>query len=78
MAPTWFRVYQPGQPGSRGTRPKLCFKPTTPQKEEGILMDPPPSLPMATAHRPAATAAADPPLEPPGVRVWSTGFAVAP
>ena len=30
--------------------------------------DPPPSLPVATGHRYAATAAAAPPLDPPGVR----------
>ena len=31
-------------------------------------MEPPPSVPMDTVQRPAATAAAAPPLEPPGVR----------
>ncbi len=32
--------------------------------------------PMASGHIPAATAAAEPPLEPPGVRRRSHGFLV--
>ena len=44
-----------------------------PQKFEGIRRDPPPSPPVATGARYAATAAAAPPLEPPGVRVVSQG-----
>ena len=42
--------------------------PYTPQKLAGMRIDPPPSLPVAIGHRYAATAAAAPPLEPPGVR----------
>ena len=38
-----------------------------PQKLAGMRRDPPPSLPVAMGHRPAATAAAAPPLDPPGV-----------
>ena len=34
-----------------------------------MRVDPPPSLAVANGTRPAATAAADPPLDPPGVRV---------
>ena len=45
-----------------------------PQKFEGIRRDPPPSPPVATGARYAATADAAPPLEPPGVRVVSQGF----
>ncbi len=41
-------------------------------------MDPPPSLPVAMVTRPPATAAADPPDEPPGVRVRSHGLRVMP
>lgn len=37
-------------------------------------MEPPPSLPTPPAERPAAIAAASPPLEPPGVRVRSPGI----
>lgn len=38
--------------------------------------EPPPSLPCATGTSPAATAAALPPLDPPGVRVGSQGLRV--
>ena len=43
-----------------------------------MRMEPPPSLACAAATRPAATAAAEPPLEPPGERDGSHGFLVAP
>ena len=36
-----------------------------PQHDAGTRMDPPPSLAEAMATIPEATAAADPPLEPP-------------
>ena len=41
-------------------------------------MDPPVSVPVAAAHRRAATAAAEPPEDPPGTRVWSQGFFTGP
>ena len=40
--------------------------------------EPPPSLPCATGSMPAATAAAEPPEEPPGVRSRSQGLWVGP
>jgi len=43
-----------------------------------MRIDPPPSLPWATGTMPAATAAADPPEEPPVVLVGSQGFFEAP
>ena len=39
-----------------------------------MRIEPPPSLPWAAGARPAATAAAAPPLDPPGVRVVSHGL----
>ncbi len=41
-------------------------------------MEPPPSPAVANDTRPAATAAALPPLDPPGVRERSQGFRVTP
>ncbi|MCY1529744.1 hypothetical protein D9M68_649080 [compost metagenome] len=41
-------------------------------------MEPPPSLAPAMGTMPAATAAAEPPLEPPGVRDRSHGLRVMP
>src|SRR2546427_8203518 len=52
--------------------------PTTPQKAAGWRMEPPVSLPNAPAARPPATAAADPPDDPPGTRLRSHGLRVGP
>ncbi len=54
------------------------FRPTRPQHAAGIRIEPPPSLPCATGTMPAATAAAAPPEEPPGVRSRSHGLRVGP
>ncbi len=43
-----------------------------------MRMDPPASDPVAMATMPPATAAAEPPLEPPGVREVFQGFLVVP
>jgi hypothetical protein len=48
--------------------------PTTPHNAAGMRSEPPPSLPWATGSRPAATAAAAPPLEPPAVSVSRHGL----
>src|SRR5579863_10674339 len=68
----------PPLPGQLGTRPKLALKPKTPQNEAGIRSDPPPSVPNPIGPSPTATAAAAPPLEPPGVRSVFHGFRVMP
>ena len=52
--------------------------PNTPQHAAGIRIEPIPSLPCATGTRPAATAAAEPPDDPPGVRLRSHGLWVMP
>ena len=52
--------------------------PTRPQQAAGMRTLPMPSLPWATGTIPAATAAADPPLDPPGVRARSQGLRVMP
>ncbi len=49
-----------------------------PQNAAGWRIDPPVSVPSARGARPAATAAADPPDEPPGTRDSSQGFLVGP
>src|ERR1700729_2573160 len=66
------------RPGAQETRPRAGLSPTTPQQDAGVRTDPPPSLPWPTGQSPAATAAAAPPLEPPGVRPVSHGFRQAP
>jgi hypothetical protein len=59
-------------------RPRVGFRPTSPQHEAGIRIEPPPSLPWASGSIPDATAAAAPPEEPPGVRSVSHGFLTGP
>ena len=54
------------------------MRPTSPQQAAGIRIEPPPSLPWAIGTMPAATAAAAPPDEPPGVRSVSQGLRVGP
>src|SRR5439155_443220 len=49
-----------------------------PQRDAGMRMEPPVSEPSAAGQNPAATAAADPPLDPPGVRDRSQGFRTDP
>jgi hypothetical protein len=52
--------------------------PTIPQNDAGWRTDPPVSEPRAPRANPAATAAALPPLVPPGTRSMSSGFRVGP
>src|SRR5579859_2905660 len=54
-----------GISGPPEIRPRLGLMPNRPHTLDGILIDPPPSLPCAAGARPDATAAAAPPLEPP-------------
>src|ERR1700694_2118846 len=60
-----------------GTRSGEGRKPTTPQQDAGMRIEPPMSVPMATVAIPAATAAALPPLDPPGVMPARHGLLVA-
>src|SRR6185436_13180515 len=60
------------------TRPYVGLSPTMPQQAAGPRIEPPVSLPVAPEHRNAATAAPEPPLEPPGTRSSAHGLRVAP
>src|ERR1700722_20194054 len=64
--------------GHRPTAPFVGLRPTSPQRELGIRTEPPPSVPVATPTNPAASAAPDPPLEPPGERSRFQGLRVIP
>ena len=61
-----------------GMRPWLHLCPNKPVKDAGIRIEPPPSDAVPNGMIPAATAAAVPPLDPPGVRVVSHGLRVTP
>ncbi len=52
--------------------------PTIPQNDAGWRIEPPVSEPIPSAANPPATAAAEPPEEPPGTRARSTGLRVGP
>ena len=60
------------------TRPRDGFRPTRPQCADGIRIDPEMSLAWAAATSRAATAAAEPPDDPPGVRDVAHGLCVGP
>ena len=45
-----------------------------PQSEEGMRIEPPVSVPSAPAQSPAATAAPEPLLDPPGIRSAPQGL----
>src|SRR5205085_7667486 len=62
----------------RLTRPYVGFSPTTPQNAAGCRTEPPVSDPSAAGTMRAATAAADPPDDPPATRVRSHGLRVTP
>src|SRR2546429_171554 len=52
--------------------------PTIPHRAAGWRIEPPVSVPIAQGARPAATAAALPPEEPPGTRLRSHGLSTGP
>ncbi len=64
--------------GSRPITPFVGFRPASPQNAAGILIEPPPSVAVAIAAIPAASAAPDPPLDPPGDQSVPQGFTVVP
>ena len=52
--------------------------PVTPHSAAGIRTEPPVSVPTARGTSPAPTAAADPALDPPDIRLGSCGLAAGP
>ena len=64
--------------GALETRPREGLSPNRPQQDAGIRTEPPPSVAWAAGTSPAASAAAAPPLDPPGVSAGFQGFRVTP
>ena len=56
----------------------MGLTPTVPVTAAGWRIEPPVSVPMPSGASNAATAAADPPPEPPGIRCRSQGLWVGP
>src|SRR5262245_18344291 len=59
-------------------RPNDDPMPTSPLNPAGVRVEPPPSDDVAIGTPPAATAAAEPPLDPPGVRSGFHALRVVP
>src|SRR5262249_31324019 len=64
--PTWSSEEAKAISPYRETRPYVGLNPTTPHSAAGCRTEPPLSVPSAHTASPAATAAADPPEDPPG------------
>src|SRR5215470_77680 len=62
----------------RETRPYVGLTPVTPQNEAGRRIEPPVSVPSDAAHERTATAAAEPPDDPPGTTSPFQGLRVVP
>jgi hypothetical protein len=67
-----------GSPALAITRPRVGLRPTSPHSDDGMRIEPEMSVACAAGTIRAATAAADPPDEPPGERPRSHGLWVAP
>ncbi len=78
IGPTQSIVDSAGTTPRRLTRPKVGLRPKIPQHAAGMRIEPPVSVPIAKSARPAATAAADPLEDPPGIRVGYLGFGGVP
>jgi hypothetical protein len=65
-------------PGQTGIAPSVGLNPTTPQKDAGMRIEPPASVPVAMGTAPAASVAPEPALEPPGFFAGSHGLRVTP
>src|SRR5512140_2298331 len=63
---------------ARLMRPSVGLIPTRPQYDEGDKIEPSVSVPTATAQRLAATATAEPELDPEGLRSNAYGLMVCP
>src|SRR2546425_9752718 len=75
---TWSKVQLTGITPRRLTLPYVGFNPTVPQKVDGILPDPPVSVPREPKEMHDATEAAEPPLEPPVISSVFQGFLQGP
>src|SRR5258706_10261455 len=76
MRPTVSSDSETGFTPWRLTRPKLGLYPTTPQNEDGRIVEPPVCVPIPSGIMKSATPAADPLDEPPGVCAVLCGLAV--
>src|SRR3954447_12512130 len=78
MGPAVSWLTEMGMIPARLTSPTVGLTPTTPHTVDGEMIEPLVSVPIAAAQSPAATAAAEPELEPDGLRSKAWGFFVRP
>jgi hypothetical protein len=78
MGPVTSWLWAIGMTPERLVSPSVGLIPTMEQAEAGDTMEPSVSVPSAAAHRLAATAAADPELDPLGLRSSTYGLPVCP
>src|SRR3954453_18519895 len=78
QGPAWSRLLARATSPYRLTPPYVGLTPTVPVTAAGWRIEPPVSVPIASGASYAATAAADPPPEPPGIRSRSHGLCVGP
>src|SRR5260370_35902904 len=76
--PAWSSEGLEGCTPVRGIAPKLRLRPTTPLNAAGLITEPSVCVPNASGTIPAATAAADPDDDPPGVCLRFQGLTVGP
>src|SRR5215470_14542039 len=76
IGPGWSIECASGTIPCRLTRRYVGLRPATPQKAAGRVIEPPVCEPSAPRHMPQARAAAEPLLEPPGVRSRAHGLRV--
>ena len=76
IGPPWSSDGASGMTPSSGTVPCAPLSPTTPQNADGRRIEPTVCVPIATGTWRAATAAAEPDDEPPGVWAADQGFRV--
>ena len=74
IGPGWSSVGLSGMQPSSGTRPWVGLIEQTPDSAAGIRSEPAVSVPTAAGTMRAASAAAEPPLDPPAVRSGDHGL----
>src|SRR5207247_299079 len=76
--PTWSSVFEKWIAPAVERRPPVGLNPTVPEYAPGRIVEPFVCVPIAPGITPAATAAAEPIDDPPGVRPRSYGLRVGP
>ena len=74
IGPGWSRLPLSGKTPRSGSAPRVGLIVEVPDRADGMRSEPAVSVPVASGIMPAASAAAEPPLEPPGVRSSAHGL----